>query len=157
MDQLPSSAVAVCLIGAVVAVASNSSTVTPATGAPLVSSTTVPPSDDEPAMASSSGQPRPGWPGCGPAADCPTIALNAMVMMVANTVTASSRLSSDNTPRLSRGFCSRVPVASGSSEASGFPAGCWARRQAARGRAGADPVPGSGSGAQADAEGPHHR
>ena len=54
-------------------------------------------------------------------ADCPTSALNAMVMTVANTVAASSRLSNDSAPRLSRGFCSRVPVASGSSEASGLP------------------------------------
>src|SRR5664279_4505120 len=41
--HVPSSPVAVCFTGVVVAAASNSSTVTPATGAPSVSSTTVPP------------------------------------------------------------------------------------------------------------------
>src|SRR6478609_10004536 len=48
--HVPSVPVAVCFTGTVVADAAYSSTVTPATGAPLVSNTTVPPRVDEPAI-----------------------------------------------------------------------------------------------------------
>src|SRR6478752_1860770 len=49
--HVPSAPVAVCFTGTVVADAAYSSTVTPATGAPLVSNTTVPPRVEEPAIA----------------------------------------------------------------------------------------------------------
>src|SRR4029077_19740949 len=114
IDHVPSSPVAVLRIGDVRAEAANSSTETPAIGRPLVESNTLPPSADEPASASEFLAAATWIARSRSAADCPTSADSAMVMTVANTVAANSRLSSDSNPRLSLAFCSRVPVASGS-------------------------------------------
>ena len=114
MVQTPLSLVAVLVSGAESESASKSSTATPAAGDPSVSSLTVPPRVEVPVLESDCWAAATWMARSRSAAETPTSLDRAMVITMAKTVTASSRLSSEITPRASRAFCSIEPVASGS-------------------------------------------